>query len=213
MAVDRPGRSPNRPEPKRDRREISRNRLPTQTPQAGRQDRSAASCDDRRRRNPVVRPSIHPKPSKVMESEMRENHQVFRRVQLRHVRVLARRALPTMTAAIRSGTAPMSSAVFRTRFKVTTPARARRPAILGKSPAALLFGVWKSTGEGGGAPKDRAHLFPSAAIPLTSKHSNLKRKSGSEQGVVSFVPHLDTDFALLANREAPPTPRRRAPGE
>src|SRR5436305_9373977 len=82
MAVDRPGRSPNRPEPKRDRREISRNRLPTQTPQAGRQDRSAASCDDRRRRNPVVSPSIHPKPSKVMESETRENHQVFRRVQL-----------------------------------------------------------------------------------------------------------------------------------
>src|SRR5881392_4187158 len=80
MAVDRPGRSPNRPEPKRDRREISRNRLPTQTPQAGRQDRSAASCDDRRRRNPVVRPSIHPKPSKVRESEIRENHQVFRRV-------------------------------------------------------------------------------------------------------------------------------------
>src|SRR3954453_22043207 len=82
MAVDRLGRSPNRPEPKRDRREISRNRLPTQTPQAGRQDRSAASCDDRCRRNPVVRPSIHPKPSKVMESEIRENHQVFRRVQL-----------------------------------------------------------------------------------------------------------------------------------
>src|SRR4026209_1725130 len=82
MAVDRLGRSPNRPEPKRDRREISRNRLPTQTPQAGRQDRSAASCDDRRRRNPVVRPSIHPKPSKVMESEIRENHQVFRRVQV-----------------------------------------------------------------------------------------------------------------------------------
>src|SRR3954464_3897176 len=82
MAVDRLGRSPNRPEPKRDRREISRNRPPTQTPQAGRQDRSAASCDDRGRRNPVVCPSIHPKPSKVMESEMRENHQVFRRVQL-----------------------------------------------------------------------------------------------------------------------------------
>jgi len=119
-----------------------------------------------------------------------------------------------MTAAIRSGTAPMSSAVFRTRFKVTTPARARRPAILGKSPAALLFGVWNSTGEGGGgAPKDRAHLFPSAAIPLTSKHSNLKRKSGSEQGLVSFVPHLDTDFALLANREAHPSPSRRGAGE
>src|SRR3954449_13531889 len=82
MAVDRLGRSPNRPEPKRDRCEISRNRPPTQTPQAGRQDRSAASCDDRGRRNPVVCPSIHPKPSKVMESEMRENHQVFRRVQL-----------------------------------------------------------------------------------------------------------------------------------
>jgi hypothetical protein len=109
----------------------------------------------------------------------------------------------------------MSSAVFRTRFKVTTPARARRPAILGKSPAALLFDVWNSTGEGGGggAPKDRAHLFPSAAIPLTSKHSNLKRKSGSEQGVVSFVPHLDTDFALLANREAHPSPSRRGAGE
>jgi hypothetical protein len=106
-----------------------------------------------------------------------------------------------MTAAIRSGTAPMSSAVFRTRFKVTTPARARRPAILGKSPAALLFDVWNSTGEGGGA------------IPLTSKHSNLKRKSGSEQGVVSFVPHLDTDFALLANREAHPSPSRRGAGE
>src|SRR3954452_519636 len=60
----------------------SRNRPPTQTPQAGRQDRSAASCDDRGRRNPVVCPSIHPKPSKVMESEMRENHQVFRRVQI-----------------------------------------------------------------------------------------------------------------------------------
>src|SRR6478609_2548275 len=72
----------HRPEPKRDRREISLNRPPTQTPQAGRQDRSAASCDDRRRRNPVVRPSIHPKPSKVMESEIRENHQVFRRVQV-----------------------------------------------------------------------------------------------------------------------------------
>src|SRR6478609_11246991 len=72
----------HRPEPKRDRREISLNRPPTQTPQAGRQDRSAASCDDRRRRNPVVRPSIHPKPSKVMESEIRENHQVFRRVHI-----------------------------------------------------------------------------------------------------------------------------------
>src|SRR3954471_7342504 len=83
MAVDRLGRSPNRPEPKRDRREISRNRPPTQTPQAGRQDRSAASCDHRPRRNPVVQASIHPKPSKVMESEMSENHQVFRRVQLR----------------------------------------------------------------------------------------------------------------------------------
>src|SRR3954453_17769265 len=83
MAVDRLGRSPNRPEPKRDRREISRNRPPTQTPQAGHQDRSAASCDDRRRRNPVVRPPIHPKPSKVMESEIRENHQVFRRVQFK----------------------------------------------------------------------------------------------------------------------------------
>jgi len=29
-----------------------------------------------------VRPSIHPKPSKVMESEIRENHQVFRRVHI-----------------------------------------------------------------------------------------------------------------------------------
>jgi hypothetical protein len=48
---------------------------------------------------------------------------------------------------------------------------------------------------------------------MTSKHSDLKRKSGSEQGVVSFVPHLDTDFALLANREAPPSPSRRGAGE
>jgi hypothetical protein len=38
---------------------------------------SAASCEYRRRRNPVVRPSIHPKPSKVMESEMRDNRQGF----------------------------------------------------------------------------------------------------------------------------------------
>src|SRR5947209_8717019 len=146
MAVDRPGRSPNRPEPKQDRREISRNRLPTQTPQAGRQDRSAASCDDRRRRNPVVRPSIHPKPSKVMESEIRENHQVFRRVQL--------------AAAIAAAGGDVANIVF-----ITSPAQG---FAVGLQPRSADLKIWPSRALAAGtivAIKTSAFVSAFGALP------------------------------------------------
>src|SRR3954447_24293087 len=87
----------------------------------------------------------------------RRNTPRFLSRQLRHVRVLARRALPTMTAAIRSETATYEQRGVSNALQSYNPGPGEATRYPWKVASRAPVRRVELNGRGGGAPKDRAH--------------------------------------------------------